>query len=85
MYGLFEKYNVHWAIEVENAFANLKMALISAHVATLLSFDKKFIVKTNASGKGKGVVLIPDKCIIAYIRKCLGPKQQTMYVYEREL
>ncbi|GAU40456.1 hypothetical protein TSUD_141360 [Trifolium subterraneum] len=48
-------------------------------------FNKKFVVETDASGKGIGAVLMKDHHPIAYISKSLGSRQQALSVYEREL
>jgi hypothetical protein len=68
-----------------NAFEALKHALTSAPVLQLPDFSKTFIVETDASGCGLGAVLMQDKHPIAYISKSLGPRQQALSVYEREL
>ena len=54
-------------------------------VLSLLALDKLFVVETDAFMVGIGVVLIQDGHPIAYIRKSLGPKQQAMSIYEKEM
>lgn len=75
----------HWTDESISAFETLKQALITAPVLALPDFSKPFVVETDASGKGIGAVLMQDNHPIAYISKSLGPKQQAMSIYEREL
>jgi hypothetical protein len=82
---LLKKDSFIWSDVATTAFLTLKDALISAPVLSLPDFSKKFIVETDASGKGIGAVLMQDHHPIAYISKSLGPKQQAMSVYEREL
>ncbi|GAU27517.1 hypothetical protein TSUD_147110 [Trifolium subterraneum] len=82
---MLKKYAFHWSIEATQAFTELKHALTSTPVLALPNFNQPFILETNASGKGIGAVLMQNKHPIAYISKALGPKQQAMSVYEREL
>jgi hypothetical protein len=82
---LLKRDNFHWNQMSTNAFEALKHALTSAPVLQLPDFSKTFIVETDASGCGLGAVLMQDKHPIAYISKSLGPRQQALSVYEREL
>ncbi|XP_058754567.1 uncharacterized protein LOC131627728 [Vicia villosa] len=82
---LLKKDSFFWSSEANFAFQHLKQALISAPVLSLPNFAKKNVVETDASGKGIGAVLMQDHHPIAYISKSLGPKQQALFVYEREL
>lgn len=82
---MLKRDNFQWTDESVSTFTALKQALISAPVLALLDFSKPFVVETDASGKGIGVVLMQDNHPIAYISKSLGPKQQAMSIYEREL
>jgi hypothetical protein len=82
---LLRKDSFLWSETATQAFSALKTALVSAPVLCLPNFSKKFTVETDASGKGIGAVLMQDQHPIAYISKSLGPKQQAMSVYEREL
>jgi hypothetical protein len=82
---LLKMDNFVWNEEATSAFSLLKQALITALVLILPDFSKKFVVETDALGKGMGAVLMQDHHPIAYIRKSLDPRQQTLSVYEREL
>jgi hypothetical protein len=82
---MLKKDAFHWSTEATQAFNELKHALISAPVLALPDFNQPFTLETDASGKGIGAVLMQNKHPIAYISKALGPKQQAMSIYEREL
>lgn len=52
------KENFFWDEEVEQAFRRLKTAMTSLPVLALLDFSRPFIVETDASSFGLGVVLM---------------------------
>jgi len=54
-------------------------------VPSLPDFNKPFMVKTNASGSGLGVVLMQEGHHIAFISKSSRPRQQALSTYEREM
>ena len=54
-------------------------------VLYLLALDKLFVVETDAFMVGIGAVLIQEGHPIACINKSLGPKQQAMSIYEKEM
>lgn len=82
---MLKKDNFQWTEESTVAFFALQQALISAPVLTLPDFSKPFVVETDDSGTGIGAVLMQDQHPIAYLSKSLGPRQQAMSIYEREL
>ncbi|KAH0673892.1 hypothetical protein KY290_026126 [Solanum tuberosum] len=63
-----------WKEEATLAFEHLKQALISTLVLAMVDYRKPFLVETDASGKGVGVVLMQQGHPIAYISKSLAPK-----------
>ena len=73
-----------WNSVAETAFQTLKSALMSAPVLALPDFNKTFVIETDACDVGIGVVLLQDSHPIAYVSRALGPKNQTLSVYEKE-
>lgn len=59
--------------------------MISTHVLALPDFEKPFVVETDASNTGIGVVLMQDNHPICFISRSLGPRHQHLSVYEKEL
>lgn len=56
----------------------------NAPVLRLPNFIKLFIVETDASGTGMGVMLQQKGHPIAFISKDFGPRTRGLSVYERE-
>ena len=56
----------NWNPEAEAAFQKLKTAMTTVLVLALLDFSQLFIVETDASGYGLGVVLMQDQKPVAY-------------------
>ena len=73
-----------WTHNEQQAFVLLKQALTSAPVLALPDFSKKFVVETDACDVGIGAVLMQEGHPIAYVSKALGPRNQTLSVYEKE-
>lgn len=48
-------------------------------------FNKEFVVETDASKNGIGVVLMQESHPLAFISRALGPKLQKLSVYDKEL
>nr|GEV88613.1 retrovirus-related Pol polyprotein from transposon TNT 1-94 [Tanacetum cinerariifolium] len=81
-------FRTHWILlestEAEVAFNQLKQAMMSSPVLALPNFKKEFIVETNASGSGIGVVLHQEGHPITYLSKALSPRHQALSTYEKE-
>ena len=73
-----------WTSVTEEAFQLLKQALVQAPVLALPDFTKTFILETDASDSGFGVVLMQEGHPIAYLSKPLSGKNQGLSTYEKE-
>lgn len=80
---LLKKGAFAWSELAQQAFIALKNALVSTLVLAVSDFEKQFVVETNASKKGIGVVLMLDNHPLAYISRFLGPRRQRLLVYEK--
>ena len=73
-----------WTSKTETTFQTLKKALVTAPVLALPDFSKVFVIETDACDVGIGTVLMQDSHPLAYVSRALGPKNQTLSVYEKE-
>ena len=73
-----------WTKYIEEAFQTLKRALVQAPVLALPNFQKEFVVETDASAFGVGVVLMQQGHPLAFLSKALGPHNQTLSTYDKE-
>lgn len=70
--NLFQKNTFLWSSEASIAVQHLKDALMDTILA-LPDFNKPFVVQTDASGSGIGVVLLQNRQPLAYFIKQLKP------------
>ena len=82
---LLKKDNFKWNIQAQASFNHLKKLMCLAPVLKLPEFKKAFVVKTNASGRGIGAVLLQAGQPIAFLSKALSMKNLGLSVYEKEL
>jgi hypothetical protein len=73
-----------WSEEAQVAFENLKQAMASTPVLALSRFFFPFIVETDASDIGLGVVLMQQGKSIAFINKALVERNKHLSIYEKE-
>lgn len=81
---LLKNYAFKWNDEAELAFVALKSIISSTPVLILPDFTKEFILETDASHSGIGVVLIQKNRPVAYFSKVLAPKHRGKSIYEKE-
>lgn len=80
---LLKKNGFKWSTEVESAFTHLKEMMIKAPVLALLNFKKPFVLETDASQIGIGVVLMQNKQPIAYFSQAMSEKSSPFYLRKR--
>lgn len=73
-----------WTPTTDEAFHLLKKALLEAPVMVVPNLSKPFVLETDASDLGIGAVLMQEGHPIAYMSQALGPRNQTLSVYEKE-
>ncbi|KFK22601.1 hypothetical protein AALP_AAs54367U000800 [Arabis alpina] len=83
--ALLKKDQFKWSPTAEAAFQTLKAAMSTVPVLALVDFSKQFVVESDASGIGLGVVLMQQQQPIAYFSQALTDKHKLKSVYEREL
>ena len=87
--GILKKSNLpdfNWTKDCQEGFDNLKRALTSAPILTYPDYSKPFILETDASLKGLGVVLLQHSDdntvrVIAYASRSLRPGEKSMKDY----
>jgi hypothetical protein len=72
----------------ENAFETLKKCLTSGPILKLPNIQEQFILRTDASDKGIGAVLLQEedgqKLPVAYASRKLLPREQALATVEKE-
>lgn len=81
---LLKKDSIKWYVSAITAFNKLKEVMTSALVLAIPNFKKPFVLETDASGTGIGVVLSQDEHPIAYFSKKLSSRMQKQSAYIRE-
>lgn len=63
----------------------MKEAMVTAPVLKLPDFQQTFVVETDASQEGIGVILMQGRRPVAFMSKKLGARNQALFTYEKEL
>jgi hypothetical protein len=82
--GLLRTKHFVWTPTAQQAFNQLKQAMVTAPVLAIPDFSQPFIVETDASDIGIGTVLIQRDQPMAFLSKALGPQHQKLSIYEKE-
>jgi len=82
---LLRKGQFCWNDEVETAFADLKKAMTSTPTLIMPNFDEPFIIESDASRDGIGVVLSQQGRLIAFMSRALGLSKHIWSTHAREM
>ena len=83
--NLLKKGNFLWTPRDDEAFETLKQAMETSLVLALPDFSTIFVVETEASDFGIGVVLGQNEHPIAFLSKALGPSRRAWSIYAKEM
>ncbi|WVZ51235.1 LOW QUALITY PROTEIN: hypothetical protein U9M48_002396 [Paspalum notatum var. saurae] len=83
--GILKGDTYTWTPAANQAFSDLKRALMSAPLHQLPNFDARFVVDCNASGAGFGAILHQGDDAIAFFSRAMAPHHAKLPAYEREL
>lgn len=83
--SLLSKDTFGWSPESQAAFEQLKTAMTSAPVLTLLKFDLPFTLETNTFGVAMGAILLQQGNPIAFFSKAFCPHVHQASAYVQEL
>lgn len=81
---LLKKDSYKWSLAATDSFKQLKEVLTRTPVLALPDANKTFVVETDASAYGIGVVLMQQGHPIDFISKTLSPRHATLSVYDME-
>lgn len=73
-----------WTSQAQEAFTQLKLALVNALVLAIPDFSKPFVLETEASEVGFGAILLQDSHLVVYLDKAMCLKNQALSTYEKE-
>jgi hypothetical protein len=82
---LLKRESFSWTPSATSAFEALKTALTTTPVLQLPDFSKPFIVDSDASRVGFGVVLHQDAGPLVFFSRVVAPHHAKLVAYEREL
>lgn len=84
-YKLIRNDGFEWDSEATLAFEQLKSIMVSPQVLPLLDFSNTFELECDALGYGIGAVLHQSGTPITFTSQSLGPRNQALSTYKREL
>jgi len=73
-----------WTPQADEAFNLLKTALVNAPVLGIPNFAKQFVIETDDSDIGMGVVLMQDGHPISFLSKAFCSRNQALSTYEKK-
>lgn len=82
---LLKKDAFVWGTEAQEAFDELKEAMMTTPTLALPDLTKPFVVETYVSGVGMGAILMSEGHPIAFANKALSEKHLSLSVYDKEL
>ncbi|GJT60682.1 ty3-gypsy retrotransposon protein [Tanacetum coccineum] len=83
--SLLQKHGFQWGEMEQKVFDDLKSRMSSAPILGLPNFDEMFVVETDASDVGIGVVLLQNGRPLSYFSRKLGPRMRIAATYQKEL
>ena len=83
--NLLKKNEFQWTPIVEQAFLDSNQAMCTTPVLAIPNFIKKFVVESDASGTGIGVVLTQDGWPLAFTSQDLSGRNLGKSTYEKEM
>jgi len=83
--ALLKKEAFRWSEDAEEAFIQLKQALMTAPLLQMPDFTRRFVVDCDASGSGFGAVLHQGDGAIAFFSRAVAPHHQKLLAYKQEL
>jgi hypothetical protein len=81
---LLTKKGFQWNEAAQQAFEQLKRAMVNTPVLALPNFDQPFAIEPDACDTGIGDVLVQDGHPVAYFSKALGVQNQKLSTYEND-
>jgi hypothetical protein len=73
-----------WNDGAQEAFVQLKSAMVTSPILAFSDFSKEFVIETDTCDSGIGAMLTQDGHRIAYFSKGLSEANNKMSTYERE-
>lgn len=85
MIDLLKKDSFRWNESASSSFEDLKKAMVIAPVLGFPDFSKQFVVETDASKHGVGVLLIQESHPISFYSCKLSGRLSAASIYVKEM